>query len=317
MTATPTIEQLWQSLEGEGHAALFRRVDESHPLELYAELEQPNRPGLVLFCNRKPPEARSLLALRIDQGHRPDGRWWLRLSLSAPVLQPVFAGLCRDIIAFTRSGVAEPGAAAAILSRVERWRRLLDDDREGMSVLALKGLIGELVVLEFQVLPVLPAFDAVSSWIGPLGAAQDFLLPSGQRIEVKAVRPDARTVQINGLSQLDPGTDPMTLVVVRLADTGAEMPDALTAPIIIDRLRHRLSEEPQALNEFESRLAAVGWHEHASHANIAVSVQAIDQHAVDSDFPRLTPTTVSRGVVEAEYTITLPPLRPMTGGTDR
>jgi Putative PD-(D/E)XK family member, (DUF4420) len=317
MTATPTIEQLWQSLAGEGRSALFRRVDETHPLELYAELEQPNRPGLVLFCNQKPPEARSLLALRIDQGHRPDGLWWLRLSLYAPVLQPVFAGLCRDIIAFTGSGVTETGAAAAILSRVERWRRLVDDDREGMSALAVKGLIGELVVLESQVLPAFPAFDAVSSWIGPLGAAQDFLLPSGQRIEVKAVRPDARTVQINGLSQLGPGTDPMILLVVRLADAGGEVPTTLTAPKIIDRLRRRLSEEPQALNEFESRLAAVGWHEHLGHANIAVRVEAIDQHVVESDFPRLTSKTVPCGVVEADYTIMLPALRPAMGGNTR
>lgn len=314
MTATPTIEELWKSLAGEGHPTLFRRVDESHPLELYAELEQPSRPGLVLFCNQKPPETRSLRALRIDQGRRPDGRWWLRLSLSAPVLEPVFAGLCRDIIAFTRSGIAEAGAAAAILSRVERWRRLLDDDHEGMSVPALKGLIGELVVLESQVLPALPAFDAVSSWIGPLGAPQDFLLPSGQRIEVKAVRPDTRTVQINGLSQLDAGTESMTLVVVRLADAGAEAPTTLTAPELIDRLRRRLSGEPHALNEFESRLAAAGWHEHASHANMAVSVEAIDQHVVKPDFPRLTPKTVPRGVIAADYTIMLPALQPATSG---
>lgn len=90
MTAIPTIEELWQSLAAEGHPTLFRRVDESHPLELYAELEQPDRPGLVLFCHQKPPETRSLRALRIDQGYRPDGRWWLRLSLSASVLEPVF-----------------------------------------------------------------------------------------------------------------------------------------------------------------------------------------------------------------------------------
>lgn len=141
-----------------------------------------------------------------------------------------------------------------------------------MWALALRGLIGELVILESRVLPVLSAFDAVSSWIGPLGAPQDFLLPSGQRIEVKAVRPDTRTVQINGLSQLDSGTEPVTLIVVRLADAGAEAPATLTAPELIERLRRRLSGEPHALNEFESRLAAAGWHEHTSHANLAVSV---------------------------------------------
>ena len=203
MTQTQTIEQLWQSLKGTGPSVVHRRVDEKHPLELYAEFEQPASPGLVLFCGAKPPEARPLRTLRIDRGRRADGQWWLRLSLSSPDLQPVFAALCSDIVTSTRSGVGEAEAAAAILTRLDRWRALLEGDRKALTNSALRGLIGELLILEADLLPHLPALDAVGSWTGPLGSAQDFWLPSSQRIEVKALRPEATTVRINGLEQLE------------------------------------------------------------------------------------------------------------------
>jgi hypothetical protein len=47
---------------------------------------------------------------------------------------------------------------------------------------------------------------------------------------------------------------------------------------------------------------------------MAVSVEAIDQHVVEQDFPRLTSKTVPRGAFAADYTIMRPALRPATGG---
>ena len=315
MTQTQTIEQLWQSLKGAGPSVVHRRVDEKHPLELYAEFEQPDRPGLVLFCGAKPPEARLLRALCIDRGRRPDGRWWLRLSLSSADLQPVFAALCRDIITFTRSGIKDTAAAAAILTRVERWRALLEGDRKGFTDSALRGLIGELLILEADLLPHLPALDAVGSWTGPLGTAQDFLLPSGRRIEVKAVPFAATTVRINGLEQLDSFSDPLTLAIVRLADAGSEAEGTVTASRIIKRLRERLVQDPAALNEFDSRLAAVGWQQHPDHDSKAFRVVAIERHPVGAGFPRLTRRTVPAGVDDADYTIIPPAIQENSGAS--
>ena len=294
---------------------VHRRIDETHPLELYAEFEQPDRPGLVLFCPAKPPDARPLRTLCIDRGRRQDGRWWLRLSLSSPDLQPVFAALCRDIVTFTRSGIKDTAAAAAILTRLERWRALLEGDGKGLTHSALRGLIGELLILEADLLPHLPALDAVGSWTGPLGTAQDFLLPSGRRIEVKAVRPEATTVRINGLEQLESSSDPLTLAIVRLADAGAEAEGTVTAPRIIERLRGHLAQDPAALNEFDSRLAAAGWRQHPDHDSVAVRVVAIERHPVGSDFPRLTRRTVPAGVDDADYTITPPAVRESTSAS--
>jgi hypothetical protein len=301
----PTIEELWRFLRT-GSSVVHRRVDESHPLELYAEFDPPDRYGLVLFTRREPPEPWSLRSLHIDRGRRPDGSWWLRLSITGTAFQPVFAGLCHDIITTTRTGVADDVAPSVILSRVNRWRKLLEGELRGMSNAELRGLIGELVVLELDVLPAYRAIDAIMAWNGPFGAPQDFTLPTGQRIEVKAVRSDATSCQINGLDQLDAASDPLTLSVVRLDQTGTQAEGAVTATSLIERLHDRLSEDPAALNEFQSRLAAAGWHDHPDHRNFAVLVVGVEHYAVDGNFPRLIRGLVPQGVLEAKYDIAIP-----------
>jgi len=50
---TTRIEELWTSLRRESVEAQ-RRVDATHPLDLYVDFEQPDRPGLVLFCDERP-----------------------------------------------------------------------------------------------------------------------------------------------------------------------------------------------------------------------------------------------------------------------
>src|SRR5205814_608665 len=108
-------------------------------------------------------------------------------------------------------GVAETQLAAAVLGRIDRWRNLFERDAAGLGETALRGLIGELLVLEAELIPALPLRDAVTAWTGPHGTPQDFLLPSGTRIEVKTIGRDAGTVRVNGLGQLDAAPDPLVL----------------------------------------------------------------------------------------------------------
>jgi len=299
-----TIDALWDDLRTGSSAKVHRRVDDHHPLDIYAEFEPPNHPGLVLFSSRKAPEPRQMRAISMERGLRPDGKWWLRLSLAEPSLRAVFAGLCHDIITFTRAGVSADAAPTAILARVERWRALLEGDRGGLSASELRGLIGELLVLQ-ELLEQLAPSEAVHSWNGPLGSPQDFMLPDGWRIEVKTVRPDGDTVRINGIGQLDPGTDQLELRVIRLADVSPEAAGAITAPNLIRALKERIECEPLALNELESRLAAAGWHDHPRHEDFAVRVAGAHRYRVAEGFPRVIQANVAVGVDDVNYLVEL------------
>ena len=298
------IEELWHSLRREAVGSQ-RRVDAEHPLDIYADFEPPNRPGIVLICSNQPPPYESLKAIGIERRQRLDGRWTLRVFLEEPKLMPVFTELCRDVIDSTRAGVDPMRAAGIVLARIDRWRALLLADTAGPTRSALRGLIGELLVLETRLFPLLGLDKAVSAWTGPLGMAQDFRLPSGQRIEVKAVDRDADEVLIHGLSQLDGGGDPLQLAVVRLEDTGRDAPDSLTVPLLVERLRTRLADSPAALRSFDSLLRFTGWDEADEGKQVIVRLIRIDEHQVDAAFPRLTPKTVPTGVVDATYKIAL------------
>lgn len=299
------IEELWHSLRGDS-VATQRRVDAEHPLDLYADFEPPDRPGLVLVCVNRPPDFQSLQAIRIERRQRHDGRWVLRVSLDEPKLIMVFTELCRDIVDFTRTGAEPERAGSIVLSRIERWRSLLLSGPAGLDRSTLRGLIGELLVLENRILPQLGPDEGISAWTGPLGMEHDFRLPSGQRLEVKAVDRDADRVVVNGLDQLDGGENPLILAVVRLEETGRDAPNAVTAPLLIERLRARLVDAPAALYSFNGLLRFVGWDDANEAAQVIVRFVKIDEYEMDTGFPRLIPATVPDGVVDATYTIVLP-----------
>jgi hypothetical protein len=301
------IEELWASLRREAVEAQ-RRVDSTHPLDLYADFEPPDRPGLILLCDERPNDAPSLQAIAIERRRRQDGRWSMRMLLEEPRLLPVFAELCRDIVEFSRHNAHSALPSGLVLSRIERWRNLMMAQPAGLSRAQIRGLIGELLVLEHELLPVFSPDQAISAWTGPLGASQDFHLPDGRKLEVKAVDRQSDRVHINGLDQLDSGVDPLQLVVVRLEDTGIDAAGAITATRVISSLRAQLSPAPAALQTFEVLLGFAGWVDGADTDAVTVRLDRIDRYEVRDDFPRLTPGTVPAGVVEATYELLLPRL---------
>ena len=230
--------------------------------------------------------------------------WWLRISLREQSLQTVFAGLCQDIITFTRSGVSAETAPTAILARVERWRTLLEDDQGGLTDNQLRGMIGEIITL-LEVLNQFPPLAAISSWNGPLGAPQDFMLPDGKRIEVKAVRPDADSFRVNGIGQLDPGFDQMELHVIKLGSSDIGMDGTLTLPQLIKSVKERIDGEQIALNEFNSRLAAAGWYDYPKHDEFAVKVADIRRFNVVDGFPRIIAPDIPSSVHDVSYLVEL------------
>lgn len=289
------------------------RVDATHPHEIYADFQLPDRIGLVVICGIRPPEVRPMRALEIVNGQRTDGRQTFRLSLIEPALRPVFAALCQDIVACTRVGVVDSLLALVVIQRLTHWRTLMDRETGGLGEMMLRGLIGELVVLRDDILPELGPEEAVRAWKGPFGAPQDFIKPDGRRIEVKTTRAHAGQVRINGLHQLDGCGDPLALYVVRTEDSSPDAPRAMTAPRLIAHLLQLLEAEPQAVDAFEAALRALCWHDHQSHSDVALRLLSIERHDVGDGFPKLTKADVPSDLLDADYVIALPGRRAQGG----
>ena len=301
-----TIETLWGGLRLAGTAAQ-RRVGADHPCDLYADIDVEGRVGLMAICTSRPAQPPSLSAIAVEIGERDDGRFTLRYSLQRAGLLPIFAQFCEDIIrASAGAAVPQADCCRTMLERLRRWRALLERDQAGFSRSELLGLVGELVTLERRLIPEFGVEAAVASWQGPFGASHDFLLPRGARVEAKVIGWQDDRVRISSLAQLDLEAGPLTLAVVRIqiVDKGAD--NAISAPLLIDRLRAALSTSIEAADSFEEALAAFGWHEHPRHHEVAVTIVRVDAHEVSDSFPRLTASMMPTGVSELTYDALLP-----------
>lgn len=300
----PTIDELWNTMREKGVAGQ-QRISADHSCDLYADFSPPDRVGLVALCDDRPPLPQAMRAIVVERGERADGRCSLRLALEQEALLPVFSALCRDIINSTSANPNRETLGQTVLGRLQHWRALLERDSSGLDEQTLRGLIGELVVLQSRLIPSMDVDEAVEAWRGPFGAPQDFLLRDGNRLEVKAINHGAEVVTINGLAQLDSGTDPLTLVVVRVRVTGPAAAGSVTAPRLIAQLRSRLEHHSEARAMFESALAQLGWHEHFAHDELALHIVGMDAYPVDEGFPRLTSQLVPAGVDDAIYDVSL------------
>lgn len=289
-----------------------RRVTQATPWGLYWAVDADRNVLLILQHSgtsrrsRRLPRLRGLRVEAQPAEDRSDERIVIRLT--DPEQRDIFLRFCRDIVDATALAQTEEQAVERFLARTWRWHRLLQgglDKRLGDD--EQRGLIGELVVLERHLLPVLGALDAVRCWTGPLDAPHDFEI-SRIHVEAKARGSATPRVMISSEHQLESGNAERLFLHVTEVTTGTEGGrDVLTVNDIATRIRVVLAgRDMAAVDLFEERLGAVGfdWTDDYSDKSWVVGQEAL--YEVRGGFPRITPATVPGGVGNVSYMISLP-----------
>ena len=302
------IEELWDAVRSQTtEQNVFRRVDEHHPLDLYAGIDSAGDRVLLLVTEVVPDDAPSTGAVAVSVQQREDAEWAVIVRLSRPELAELFGRLCQDLVDTTRMATKTEGAVL-LLRRLQRWRRLLEPRQErSLSERELRGLLGELWVLDTLVIPRLGPWPGVQAWLGPLDAPQDFLV-DGTLIEVKAVTPGAPTIPISSVAQLDAST-PLFVGVVTLSPATESTTGAFTPALLLARVRAAIEASEAATNEFALRLAETGYDENAAYARQWYAVLRTTHYRVDESFPRLTSNDIPNGVVNVAYEVSLDSIR--------
>ena len=294
-----SIEDLWAIAEEDGPGGAVR-VSAEHPADLFAATDAAGRRGILLVTGAEPPARPTLDAVEVTCARRQDGRWALGIWLRDFPLLPLFTRLCADLVESTTT--APPAAAASLLlSRLIRWRELLESGTGPMTLSKLRGLVGELLVLD-RCLDHWHAADVVAGWSGPLGGPQDFVLP-GRRVEVKAATPAARSVHISSVEQLDT-TEALTLAVVTLATLAGG--EGIAPNELVERVERRISDTgPELAAQFRRRLDALGYLPDPLYSEPMFRLDGIDFYDVAGDFPRLRKASVPAGNEHVTYDLVL------------
>ena len=299
------VDEIWKEIANQsGGQGLFRRVDETHPLDLYAGIDYRGKRVLMLVAREAPPTLPPPGVVEVTCNQRGDNDFAIVLQLLRQEFEELFGRLCQDLVDATRAAAPDHGGEE-LLRRLGRWRKLLEaGPRTTLSDVVLRGLVGELWVLKSLVIPRVGVDAGVNGWAGPLGAPQDFVV--GDRVlEVKTCSVGIQQVTITSLQQLDARNAPLFLGVVWLAPASSTSQQGFSVANLVASLRTVVEGSPLASMEFALRLAEAGYADCEEYERSWYSVEHVRYFEVRNDFPRLRREGTPPGISEVTYSLDL------------
>lgn len=318
-----TCSALWDLLQREaagcpGPGLWVRRVLPEASCNLFLAVEGPERrPAVVLRAARQHlPGDLSLYGVRGIEVRGTvlpgdgDRQISVLLILRDPLYRDVFETLAEDLCTALRGVDEGEQEVAALLERLQKWRRFLEAHGPGgLGEEACRGLYGELRFLRNVAMPVLgPA--AVAAWTGCRGAPQDYQFP-GWAVEVKtSAAAEPQTLAIAAERQLDPaGLDALYVYHVSVEERQS---DGETLVEMIARIRAAISTSPHLAATFEAGLFGAGYLDaHAPrYVHPRYRLRAACFYHVAGDFPRIVEQDLRSGVGGVRYSISVAACRP-------
>jgi len=284
-----------------------RRADPDHPFDFYYAVNAESQLMLVLKLrvpvrlNSELPRLKGLKALWIDKSHE------LHLVLAKAQDVDLFAMLCKDLINFTFDAQSDTDCIELLCARLLKWHRLLS--RGGGRLLdehEIRGLFAELSFFQQELLPRFGP-NAVSAWKGPSGFPQDFAADN-KVFEIKShLVGSPQSIRISSPSQLWVDSADLYLFVYHLAEvsSGGKCLGAL-----VEELSKALGLSASAAEEFEEKLASLGYLDLPEYRAQMFSLAKLDTFTVTDVFPRITPSGLMPGIQEVTYSIQLAALSP-------
>lgn len=236
----------------------------------------------------------------------PSGRGAVVVQLKDEQFEDLFEQLGSCLLDEIRTKNSPAEAVHAAVRQIERWRRFLERRREILSPEEVRGLIGELAILERLIFRI-GAHEAIRSWKAPSGSIRDFEC-SDVSIEVKTfMTSTGASVRINDPLQLEPEQGvPLLLACQELARS--QQAECML-PGHIARIVRLLSHDIALVEEFENVLAMAGYL--GVHADLYIESYAVGTtHAMEvrDGFPRICPADVPPHVVGVQFSLEVLPL---------
>ena len=227
------------------------------------------------------------------------------VELQDPALSDVFTSLANDVAQHVAAADGHAAGVAALVERLERWRRLMEPDSAGgMTREERRGLFGELRFLQLGLQQEVDPSVMLTSWVGPLGAHQDFQHPS-VAVEVKATSTaQPQALAISSERQLD-STGISRLALVHLSLDERAQGAGQSLPALIEDVRSSLGSSLEA--RFDSLLTAYGWlpGSETRYQSPLYTERSLTAYSVVAGFPRLTEADCPVGVGDVRYVLQL------------
>jgi hypothetical protein len=232
-----------------------------------------------------------------------DDKIELNIYLLDNELKDVFSLFIQNILEDIQQSVTENEALKTTLNIASKWKKLFDKiSFNGLTLEQQKGLIGELLFLNYLLSDERTSTNAVDAWTGSEQEfeAKDFTLGS-IGIEIKFTASKQPRIKVSNERQLD--AQNLSQLFLVLYSTEAVKDNGISLNSIIEHTHQKISTEEER-NVFNGKLQLNGYFdEDKEHYGNMYSIKKTFAFTVTSDFPKIVKNQLALGIYDTSYTI--------------
>ena len=310
MITRTELSHLWSEIKPQSGKNVGRRADPSHPLDFFITYDEKPNMQLMLLSDFQPNLPNSSNQLFVRGNKRTDCKYAICFSLKDNDLKVQYVSLCWDIIDCTFKVENQKIGVKSAIKRFVLWQKLLAESREKkLSETAAKGLIGELYVLKNICIKQYGLSKAIAGWIGPLLSDRDFEYED-KWLESKFVSLSKDNVKISSLDQLDTEKEGY-LILCRAEKTSLTDERGITLNSLIQSVLDMIENDENTSTLFRNRIILAGWSAEEEQAKQPYIIHRLECYCVkDNSFPRIRRSQIHSEIVNGEYALSIPALKP-------
>jgi hypothetical protein len=217
-------------------------------------------------------------------------------------LDDVFALFIENIYDSIYELESESIVISQVLDSIAKWKKLFDKIKSTLlSEQEQKGLIGELMFISESLEHGVSNDTIIENWFGPDYYNKDFII-NNKGFEIKTTTQDRPTLKISSEQQLDKqDLNILYLIQYNLEESKS---NGFTLPELINKIRGEITESFILKSKFDEKLIQIGYFDDDS-SKYDTKYKLIDKHIynVDDNFPKITKSTLPKGIFNSIYNI--------------
>lgn len=311
------IKSIWENQKPTGDVIIKTRIDEIKHLNCFAATNHLTGQHSFLMTVAKNvviPELKnyrfkSVGIFTIEIADNIE----LNIYLLDNELKDIFSLFIQNILEDIESSVTESEAITTTLNVVSKWKKLFDKiNFNGLSLEQQKGLIGELLFLNYLLNNEKTSVNAVDAWTSAEQdfQAKDFTLGS-VGVEVKFTASKQPRIKVSNERQLD--AENLSELFLILYSTEAVKDNGISLNSIVEQTRQKISTEEER-SIFNAKLQLNGYFdEDKKHYGRLYSLKKTFVFAVTSQFPKIVKNQLPLGIYDTSYSIEISALENFIG----
>lgn len=278
----------------------YKRVQSNSALNLYVG---KNENGLYSFEYRgvfTPTRVKCSELILVEQ-FSYDGFYSICFSLNNAELLERFSIFCQDLVDAVENIDDDCLGYKEICNRFFSWKKLFKPNTGNLAEPEIMGLIGELLFLRDEMIPLYGEDKAIESWMGPERTHKDFSFDN-KWVEIKTISSGKESVRISSVEQLD-GNDDGCLAVYSLEKMSTNY-NGIKLNALVNGIYLNL-HNAYLRDLYMSKLSQYGYDGAPDYDNVVFDLTNLSSYVVKDDFPRLKREVLPMAITKAQYDITL------------